>query len=235
MQVQSFNFRNLGGNTGDLLNFKASVGSQSLLFDQPEAVVVNAAIVFSAAFVTSDSALDGFHAEHRRRAMRTGIGVIPLHAASLERQRVERLLVRYAEIGACIAPLATVWIDPTASAALVGDEVCELVFQSTPCFIGCALVKFGIELDAAVWPPSAASGRAHAWIPKNAHLSRKFRQFEASRSFHTPRGEAFIILERTSGCRSRRSLAAQPTRPAKFELRHTTGHNCETHNNAARV
>lgn len=88
------------------------------------------------------------------------------------------MLAGNAKFGAGTAPLGAVWFDAAAAASFVGDEVSKFVFESAPEFVGFAFLKFGIEFDGAIRPPSAAGGCLHARVPRNGHLACKFVESE---------------------------------------------------------
>lgn len=104
--------------------------------------------------------------------------MISLHFATFERERVACMLAGNAEFRASAAPLRAVWFDAAAAASFVGDEVSKFVFESAPEFVGFAFLKFGIEFDGAIRPPSAAGGCLHARVPRNGHLACKFVESE---------------------------------------------------------
>lgn len=140
--------------------------------------MVGAVVKFSAAFVACDRASDRSNALNDSEAVRANVSVFSLHFAAFKRERVECLFAGNAEFRAGVAPLGAVWFDATASASFVGDEVSEFVLKSAPEFVGLAFLKFGIEFDGAVWPPGAAGGGLHAWVPRNGYLAGKFVKSE---------------------------------------------------------
>lgn len=122
--------------------------------------------MFAAAIVAGDAALDGFDAVDGGEAIGADVGMVALHPAAFEWQRVERLLAGDAEIGAGDLPFRAVGLDVAATAAaFVGDEVGEFVLEGAPEFLGFAVAEFRVELDRAVRPPSAAGGGLHPWVP----------------------------------------------------------------------
>jgi hypothetical protein len=149
--------------------------------------VVGAVVVFPAAGVAGDAALDGLDAVNGGEAIGTDVGVVALHAAAFEGQRVERLLTGDAEIGAGGLPFRAVGLDvAAAAAAFVGDEVGEFVFEGAPEFLGFAVAEFRVELDHAVGPPGTASGGLHARVPGNADFAGELGQGKAGGGFRAP-------------------------------------------------
>ena len=127
--------------------------------------MVGAVVEFSAAVVTGDSATQRLDAVNGAFAVRTNVAVVALHAAALERQRVERLFAWDTQVDAGGLPLEPVGIDVAAAATFVSDEVCEFVFEGAPEFLGFAVAEFRIEFDGAVRPPCSSCGGLHAGVP----------------------------------------------------------------------
>ena len=135
------------------------------MFDEAEAVVIQAVVEFLAAWITGDGSFDRADAVNDREAVRALVGVVALHGAPFEGEIVKRLLAWDAEIIASGLPLDAMRVDAAAAMALVSDEVSELVLEGAPELFGLAVFEFGIEFDGAIWPPRPASGRLHPWVP----------------------------------------------------------------------
>ncbi len=187
--------------------------------------MISAMIVFTATIVTGDAALDGFDAVNGGEAIRADVGVVALHSAALEGQRMEGLLAGDAEVGAGGLPFRAVGLDvAAATAAFVGDEVGEFVFEGAPEFLGPALAEFRVELNRAIRPPSAAGGGLHPRVPRNAHLAGEFGQRKVGGGFRAPRRKASIIPNRLGFLRDRRPQRTKPCGPFEFELRGAPAH-----------
>lgn len=144
--------------------------------------------------------------------------MISLQTAAFEGKGMVGALAGYPELGTRGAPLMTVRLDPPATAALVCNEVRELVLERSPNLIWLALVELGIELDAAVRPPSAARGGAHSRVPKNSHFASQFWQCEPSGCLGTPCRKPVIGIQRAAMRGRRRSKNSEPIRPAKLRF-----------------
>lgn len=114
-------------------------GSDRLVLHELEALVVGTAVEFAAAIVAGDRALDRADAVNDAEAIRANVRMVALHATTLEGQRVERFLAMDAELGAGGLPFIAVRIDVPTTAALIGDEVGELVLERAPKFFGLAV------------------------------------------------------------------------------------------------
>ena len=111
-----------------------------MILDQAETVVIGAVVKFPAALIARDCALDRLHPVDRGETIRADISMVALHPPALEGQVVKRLLARDAQIVARHLPLHAMRIDPAAAAALVSDEVRELMFQRAPEFLRLAFL-----------------------------------------------------------------------------------------------
>ena len=187
-----------------------------LLFDQPEALVVGAAIEFAAAVVASDGALERLHAVDGGEAVSANVDVVALHAAAFEGERVEWMFAGDAQFRAGGCPFGTVGIRVSAAAAFVGNEMGEFVFEGAPEFLRRAFPELRVEFDGPVRPPRATSGSLHAWVPENTHLAGKFGQPQTIRSFRAPSREPAVPAG-GSGPRGYRNLGnVQPRRPTEL-------------------
>ena len=93
------------------------------------------------------------------------VAVVAFHSAAFEWQCVEWLFAGDAQLNTSSLPLEPVGVDVAAPAALVGDQVCEFVFEGTPEFLGFAVAEFRIEFDGAVRPPRPPGSGLHAGVP----------------------------------------------------------------------
>ncbi len=127
--------------------------------------MIRTAVELAAAFVAGDGLGDGFHSMNHGEAIRADISMVALHSPALEWQIVIRLLSRDAKISTCRLPFLAVRVDATATAAFIGDEVGEFMFQRPPQFFRLAFLELRVELNRPVRPPCPAGSRLHTWVP----------------------------------------------------------------------
>ncbi len=190
--------------------------------DEPEAVVVEAAVEFPAAGVAGDGAADGTDAGDHRKAGGTGVGVVAFEAARLERKGVVGLLVGDAEFRAGGAPLRSVRIDVPPPATLVGEQVGELMFQRAPDIGLGEILELWIHLDPAGGPPSAAGRGAHPGVPGHADFPCQLGQAEGNRLLLAPRGHAGVmerVRRGADGLWRGSPRRPQPCGESEFQLR----------------
>jgi hypothetical protein len=104
------------------------------------------------------------------------VDVFALHPARFKGQTVADFFTGDAQIATRQLPFRAVGLDPSAAAAFVSNEVGKFVLQSTPDFVGIAVLEFRIELNSPVRPPRTARRRPHPWIPRDADFLRQFVQ-----------------------------------------------------------
>lgn len=129
------------------------------------------AVKFPAAFIAGYGPADGFYALDDHGTTRADVGVVTLHFPALEGEIVKWFFPWDTEVCAGGLPFWAVWIDATAAAALVGDEVGKLVLERTPNFLWLAVFELGIELDGAIWPPRSSGSGLHSGVPAHAHFA----------------------------------------------------------------
>lgn len=101
-------------------------------FDQSETVVVLAAVELLAAWVACDRAAKRPDAGGDDEAGRAGVGMLPFHLPAFQGQGMGRGLAGDADLRAGGTPLRAVGGDAAPAAALVGDEVGELMLERPP-------------------------------------------------------------------------------------------------------
>ena len=110
-----------------------SLRGSDFIFDQTEALVVLPGIVFFTAGPASHCAAHRADARDHREAGRACVGMFPFHLPAFEGKRMVCSFTGDSQLGASGFPFDPVWIDLFPAAALVGEQVGELVFQSAPC------------------------------------------------------------------------------------------------------
>ncbi len=135
------------------------------IFDEAEAVVVDAVVELFAAGVAGEGFVDGADAFDDGEAGGADVVVFAFEFAAFERERVAGVFAGDAEFRAGDLPFRAVGVDFSFAAAFVGEEVCEFVFEGSPDGVFGDVLEFRVELDEAGGPPGAASGGSHAGVP----------------------------------------------------------------------
>ena len=138
--------------------------------------MIRAMVEFPAAVVARHRAGDRPDTVDDCETIGTNVSVGALHFPPFERKCVKWLLAWDAQVVASDLPLNPMRLDPAAAAALVGDQVRQLVLESAPKFIRLDLFKLWVQLDRAVWPPSPARRGLHPWVPRDADPPRQVVQ-----------------------------------------------------------
>jgi hypothetical protein len=63
------------------------------------------------------------------------------------------------------APLAAMWLDPTIFVSLMGEKMCEFMFERSLDFLVSKFLQLGIQFNFTSWPFGASGCGAHARIP----------------------------------------------------------------------
>lgn len=123
-----------------------------------------------AARQASDRAPDSFHSRKVVRAGWTAIKKFPDSAADRKGECVAALLIGNSELGAGSAPGGAMRLNTPASGSRLGQEMCQLVAQSSINFERSMLEQPGIKCDKPASRVSAAGAAAQSTVPLYSHL-----------------------------------------------------------------
>jgi hypothetical protein len=154
--------------------------------------VVGAAVEFFTAGVAGEGFVDGADAFDDGEASGADVVVLAFQFAAFEGEGMACVFARDTEFRAGDLPFGAVGIYFTFTAAFVGEEVSEFVFEGSPDGVFGDVFEFWVEFDEAGGPPGAASGGAHTGVPGDADFAGEFREGEGDGLLAAPCGEAGV-------------------------------------------
>lgn len=137
--------------------------------------MIAASMMETAAGEAGDPAFGSANPRMGITANRTTEQVLAFHSPSLERQLVRPPLSRYPQVAASLPPLVTVGGNPSATAPVLGHEVCKFVKK------GAMNLLLGDHLKGWIQPDFPAPGNSHprsgphSGIPTDDEAVAKFR------------------------------------------------------------
>ena len=108
--------------------------------------VILAACMLAAAMQAGGGAAELAHALHRGVTGGTGVGQLALNFIARQRQAVLCLFTGDAEICTGLTPLAAMRLDALPTAAMVGDQMCQLMLQGA-LNLAFKFAQLGVQLD----------------------------------------------------------------------------------------
>lgn len=142
-------------------------------FLQAEAVVISAAVVFTATVQAGDTLTKRAHPFHFDLALRTAVEVLSSDLPSRERQAVASLFTRQTQFRTGSFPLGTVRSDPAPTCPEFRDEMREFMPQRNVDFGRAEIGEPWIQRDLPELIRRHAGSTAESGIPADFHAVRE--------------------------------------------------------------